>query len=163
LRHFLQLADNDKLSIWPATNSAKFAGFFLNFTVTPIGAILFAWANEILSESAESRAIVTGSLNTIAYTFNAWAPNLIWPASQAPVYKAGYKVAVGLFTVWLIGVSVIIYLQRYHPVTKYREAYRLQEEEQNRTIENVDDEKDEGISVPPSLPIAAQAEGGMAR
>ena len=152
-----------QLSIWPAGNSAKFAGFFLNFTVTPIGAILFAWANEILSESAESRAIVTGSLNTIAYTFNAWAPNLIWPASQAPVYKAGYKVAVGLFTVWIVGVSVIIYLQRYHPVTKYKDAYQTREEEQRGVMEDVNDEKIEGLAVPPSLPTAVQGESGMAR
>ena len=152
-----------QLSIWPAGNSAKFAGFFLNFTVTPIGAILFAWANEILSESAESRAIVTGSLNTIAYTFNAWAPNLIWPASQAPVYKAGYKVAVGLFTVWIVGVSVIIYLQRYHPVTKYKDAYQTREEEQSGVMEDVNDEKSDGLAVPPSLPTAVQGESGMAR
>jgi len=152
-----------QLSIWPAGNSAKFAGFFLNFTVTPIGAILFAWANEILSESAESRAIVTGSLNTIAYTFNAWAPNLIWPASQAPVYKAGYKVAVGLFTVWIVGVSVIIYLQRYHPVTKYKDAYQTREEEQRGVMEDVNDDKIEGLAVPPSLPTAVQGESGMAR
>ncbi|RYF23369.1 MAG: hypothetical protein EOO77_02210 [Oxalobacteraceae bacterium] len=95
------------------------------------------------------------------YTFNAWAPNLIWPASQAPVYRAGYKVAVGLFVVWLVGVSVIIYLQHYHPVTKYKEAY--QEQEDLRAVENFDDDKKDGLTVPLPVSVATQIEAGAAR
>lgn len=75
-----------QLAAWPPGNSAKFAGFFLNFTATSIGALMLAWVNELLSGSAEARAIMTGFLNTGAYAVNAWAPNLIFPASRAPHY-----------------------------------------------------------------------------
>lgn len=71
--------------------------------------------------------------------------------------------AVGLFTVWIVGVSVIIYLQRCHPVTKYKDAYQTREEEQRGVMEDVNDEKSEGFAVPPSLPTAVQGESGMAR
>lgn len=71
--------------------------------------------------------------------------------------------AVGLFTVWIVGVSVIIYLQRCLPVTKYKDAYQTREEEQRGVMEDVNDEKSEGFAVPPSLPTAVQGESGMAR
>ena len=116
---------NTQLASWPASDSAKFAGFFLNFTVTPIGAIMLTWANEMLSESAEARAITLGFLNTAAYVFNAWAPNLIFPASDAPQYvNGGYKVTAVFFGVFFVGVGVIWWLWRHKPVTKFREAYQ---------------------------------------
>lgn len=144
-----------------------------------------AWANEILSESAESRAIVTGSMNTIAYTFNAFAPNLIWPASEAPVYvstiscrrtpsmlillsqSAGYKVGIGLFSVWIVGIFIIMYLQRYHPVTKYKEAYEDDRTHIRGNVEQYDEDvkrdSSDGVAVPPAVPVVAAIDGTATR
>jgi hypothetical protein len=58
---------------------------------------------------------------------------------------------VGLFCVWLVGILVIMYLQRYHPVTKYKDEYkeRQAELEASQAVENYDDEKaPDGVSVP---------------
>ncbi|KAI9631777.1 MFS general substrate transporter [Dioszegia hungarica] len=121
------LIGNIILSTWPEANSTKFVGFFLNFTATPIGAIMLAWANELLSDSAEARAITIGFQNTAAYAVNAWAPNLIFPASQAPIYRAGYKVTACLFGVWICGIMVIIYLYKNAPVTKWKKQREADE------------------------------------
>ena len=36
---------------------------------------MLTWCNELVSQSAEARAITLGFLNTGAYVINAWAPN----------------------------------------------------------------------------------------
>ena len=141
------LVGNIILATWPASNRLKFAGFFLNFTATPIGAIMLAWCNELLSESAEARAITIGFLNTAAYVFNAWAPNLIFPASQAPHYKAGYKVTSVFFGIWIVGVLVIMLLMRTYPTRTFKNEYdertsealekKLDDDEEPATVANV--------------------------
>lgn len=56
---------------------------------------------------------------------------------------------------------MIIYLQHYHPVTKYKEAY--QEQEDLRAVENFDDDKKDGLTVPLPVSVATQIEAGAAR
>ncbi|KAK6909234.1 hypothetical protein L486_01112 [Kwoniella mangroviensis CBS 10435] len=126
---FPPLVGNIILSVWPAKNSTKFAGFFLNFTATPIGAIMLAWVNEIMASSGEARAITIGFLNTSAYTINAWAPNLIFPASQAPHYKAGYKVTTAFFAIWIVSIPIILVLLRTWSIPKYQQDEVVEEEE----------------------------------
>ncbi|WWD03828.1 hypothetical protein V865_001884 [Kwoniella europaea PYCC6329] len=126
---FPPLIGNIILSVWPAKNSTKFAGFFLNFTATPIGAIMLAWVNEIMASSGEARAITIGFLNTAAYTINAWAPNLIFPASQAPHYKAGYKVTTAFFAIWIVSIPIILVCLRTWSIPKYQQDEVVEEEE----------------------------------
>ncbi|KAF9064790.1 MFS general substrate transporter [Rhodocollybia butyracea] len=106
----LPFIGNVILAIWPDDKAAIFAGFYLNFTVTGSGAITLAWANELTSYSAEHRAITIGFLNTFSYIFNAWVPNVIFPASQAPHYKTGYKVTTAFFAVYLLATLLNAYL-----------------------------------------------------
>jgi ACS family pantothenate transporter-like MFS transporter len=60
------LIGNVILAVWPVDDRAKFAGFFLSFTITPCGALTLSWANELISSvGAEHRAIVIGFLTTV--------------------------------------------------------------------------------------------------
>lgn len=96
------------LACWPASLNAKFAGFFLSFTVTStnvslyrpfsrfehatdsnplsllgLQALMLTWANELSSDGpAEHRAITLGFLNTAAYVLNAFVPNLAFPGTS---------------------------------------------------------------------------------
>ena len=56
--------------------------FMFNFSVVSQGALLLSWANELMSGSAEGRAITIAFLQTASYVFNAWVPNLVFPASK---------------------------------------------------------------------------------
>lgn len=64
------------LAIWNVPIGLKFFAFFLSGTANGIAAIIYAWANEICAHSAEERAIVISSMNTIGNTFGAWLPLL---------------------------------------------------------------------------------------
>ena len=44
------------------------------------------WAHEICSDDNEERAIVTGSMNQMAYVVQIWLPLLIWQQIDAPMY-----------------------------------------------------------------------------
>ncbi|KAJ5280939.1 hypothetical protein N7478_006311 [Penicillium angulare] len=64
------------LAIWNVPNGLKFFAFFLSGTADGIAAVVYAWANEICAHSAEERAIVISTMNTIGNTFGAWIPLL---------------------------------------------------------------------------------------
>ncbi|KAK7032285.1 hypothetical protein VNI00_013244 [Paramarasmius palmivorus] len=124
------------LSTWPASNAAKFAGFYLNFTVTGCGALTLSWANELTSYNAEHRAMTIGFLNTASYVFNAWIPNLIFPASKAPNYPSGYKVTTVFFAVFFLGTLLNAHLAKhYQPAIAY--AKRQEELQQRGADEEV--------------------------
>ena len=64
------------LAIWDVPKGLKFFSFFLSGSADGIAAVIYAWANEICAGSAEERAIVLSSMNTIGNTFGAWIPLL---------------------------------------------------------------------------------------
>lgn len=53
-------------------------------------------------------------MNTASYVFNAWVPNLIFPASKAPVYKGrgSYRVTSVFIAVLMLGISLAAYLEK---------------------------------------------------
>lgn len=74
--------------------------------------------------------------------------------------------AVGLFCVWLVGILAIMYLQRYHPVTKYKDEYQQRQAEldSSHVVENYDDEKaPEGVAVPQAFVIGQGVDGTATR
>lgn len=66
----------------------------------------FAWAHEICSEDNEERALVTGTMNEMAYVFQAWLPLLIWQQVDAPMYRKG-NVSVSFFAAAMIGTALL--------------------------------------------------------
>lgn len=56
-----------------------------------------------------------------------------------------------------------MYLQRYHPVTKYKDEYRQRQAELERAIENHDDEKvNELEPLPPAVATVGLGVDGTA-
>ncbi|KAI1609153.1 retrograde regulation protein 2 [Exophiala viscosa] len=55
-----------------------------------LSGLCMAWAHEICSDDNEERAIVTGSMNEIAYVFQAWLPLVVWQQVDAPQYHKGF-------------------------------------------------------------------------
>jgi ACS family pantothenate transporter-like MFS transporter len=54
----------------------KYFAFFLSSTADSIAAIIYAWDNQIPVGSAEERALVISSMNTVGNIFGAWLPLL---------------------------------------------------------------------------------------
>ncbi|OLN97459.1 Pantothenate transporter liz1-like protein 2 [Colletotrichum chlorophyti] len=90
------------LAAWNIPDAWKWACFILVGTGGGISGLTFAWAHEICKDDNEERALVTGSMNQMAYVIQAWLPLLIWPQVQAPRYPKGYITmvffAVGMAT-----------------------------------------------------------------
>jgi ACS family pantothenate transporter-like MFS transporter len=69
-------------------------------------------------------------LNTASYVFNAWVPNLIFPASKAPAYRGvgGYKVTAAFFAALVIGAGLIRILE-------IREDSRVKERQPEQALD----------------------------
>ncbi|KAJ9394881.1 hypothetical protein DTO282F9_8185 [Paecilomyces variotii] len=122
------------LSVWHIPFGLKYFAWYLTFAPVGGGALLFAWGNEICSNSAEERAILLGWLNTMGYIFNAWVPLYAYPAEEAPQYKNGYKVNAALWGVYLLGIPVILWFSKTFP-TSPEEQYHAEEVVTGRNTE----------------------------
>lgn len=105
------------LSIWPQDNiAAMFTGWLLTFCKTGAGALVITWINEILSYSAEHRAIVIGIVEMAAFTFQAWVPLFIYNTGDAPKFPIGYEMASMFFAIEILLVLVVLYLAKHRPM-----------------------------------------------
>ncbi|KAF3354638.1 Chaperone protein hchA [Verticillium dahliae VDG1] len=98
---------NLSLTVWSIPDGLKWASFFLVGFAGGISGLTFAWAHEICKDDNEERALVTASMNEMAYVVQAWLPLLIWQQVEAPRYPKGYSTMVGI-SVCLIGTAFII-------------------------------------------------------
>ncbi|KAB8078297.1 major facilitator superfamily domain-containing protein [Aspergillus leporis] len=97
------------LAIWNVPLGLKFFAFFLSGTADGIAAIIYAWANEVCARSAEERALVISSMNTIGNTFGAFIPLFVWKTVDAPRYLIGYNWNLALDVCMLIMLFVLRY------------------------------------------------------
>lgn len=95
------------LTVWKVPTGLIWASFLLCGFGGGISGLTFAWAHEICSDDNEERALVTGTMNGMAYVFQAWLPLVIWKQVEAPSYPKGYPTMVAL-SVALIGNAFVL-------------------------------------------------------
>ncbi|KAH8910348.1 MFS general substrate transporter [Coniochaeta sp. PMI_546] len=108
------------LAVWDIPDGWKWACFFLAGVGGGISGLTFAWAHEICADDNEERALVTGSMNEMAYVFQAWLPLLIWQQVEAPVYRKGYITMVFVAAAMIATAFLIRHLQRRDAIQKER-------------------------------------------
>ncbi|ODO04657.1 hypothetical protein I350_05266 [Cryptococcus amylolentus CBS 6273] len=102
------------LSVWDIGFSGQFAGYMLIYCAVGAGALCLTWFSEICSADAEVRTIIIGLANGIGYAWIAGFPFLMYPASQAPHYRYGYKIGAGFYAITITGCTVLaILVKRY--------------------------------------------------
>ncbi|KAK1243038.1 hypothetical protein MKX08_005850 [Trichoderma sp. CBMAI-0020] len=97
------------LTIWNIPIGWKWACFFLAGFSGGISGLTFAWAHEICTDDNEERALVTGTMNEMAYVVQAWLPLLIWQQVEAPEYPKGYPTSIGI----AVGLIIMAFWIRY--------------------------------------------------
>lgn len=97
------------LTIWNIPIGWKWACFFLAGFSGGISGLTFAWAHEICTDDNEERALVTGTMNEMAYVIQAWLPLLIWQQVEAPEYPKGYPTSIGI----AVGLIIMAFWIRY--------------------------------------------------
>jgi hypothetical protein len=71
-----------------------------------------SWAHEICADDNEERAITVGSMNELAYVFQAWLPLIVWQQVDAPKYRKGYITVTILSAILIISCFVIRHLEK---------------------------------------------------
>lgn len=64
------------------------------------------WAHEICTADNEERAIVTATMNEMAYVLQAWLPLIVWQQVDAPRYHKGY-ITVSFISALLIATAFV--------------------------------------------------------
>jgi ACS family pantothenate transporter-like MFS transporter len=80
------------------------AAFLLSFATSCNESLFVAWIGETCKEDPTERAVVVAWVVALIYAGNAGLPLVLWPATEAPEYKYGYKVAAGFCGVSIVGV-----------------------------------------------------------
>ena len=78
------------LAIWNIPVGWKWACYILAGFGGGLSGICYAWAHEVTSDDNEERALVTATMNEMAYVCQAWLPLIIWQQVDAPQYHIGF-------------------------------------------------------------------------
>lgn len=98
------------LSVYPENNhAAMMTGWILTYGQTGASVLIFTWLNEILSFSAEQRAVVIGTVEAFGLAMSAWVILFTYPSGEAPRFTIGYYMATMFFAIEILGCCAIGY------------------------------------------------------
>ncbi|KAJ5584835.1 uncharacterized protein N7459_004635 [Penicillium hispanicum] len=95
------------LAVWDIPMGWKWTCYIICGAGFGLSGLCMAWAHEICTEDNEERSLVIGSMNELAYVFQAWLPLLVWQQVDAPQYQKGF-ITVTCLSVVLIIVTFVI-------------------------------------------------------
>ena len=100
------------LAIWDIPTGWHWACYILAGSGYGLSGLLMAWTHEICSEDNEERALVIGSMNEMAYVFQAWLPQVVWQQVDGPQYRKGFITSSILSGILIVTTVVIRFLER---------------------------------------------------
>ncbi|KAK1148123.1 hypothetical protein N8T08_010762 [Aspergillus melleus] len=115
------------LAIWDIPEGWRWACFIMCGAGFGLSGLCMAWAHEICSDDNEERALVVGSMNEMAYVFQAWLPQVVWQQVDAPQYRKGY-IAVTIISTIMIATALAT--RTLHHRENAQRALRKEEIEQ---------------------------------
>ncbi|KAJ5322877.1 hypothetical protein N7452_011166 [Penicillium brevicompactum] len=101
------------LIIRPGNEHAYMAGWYLNYVGAVSTMILCAWASAHLEKEPQVRTVLFATGTLFSYLFSAFLPIAAYPASEAPHWRIGAKLYLGLCSVAaVIYVTIFFMLKR---------------------------------------------------
>lgn len=113
---------NLSMAIWTIPIGLKWACYILQGFGGGISGLIMAWAHEICNDDNEERAFVVGSMNEMAYVFQAWLPNVIWLETDAPEFHKGFMTMIFVAVALIATAFVVRHLHNREKALKAREA-----------------------------------------
>ncbi|KAJ5227578.1 uncharacterized protein N7469_007584, partial [Penicillium citrinum] len=95
------------LAVWDIPTGWKWTCYIISGAGYGLSGLLMAWAHEICSEDNEERSLVIGSMNEMAYVFQAWLPLLVWQQVDGPEYQKGF-ITVSCLSLALIASCFVV-------------------------------------------------------
>ncbi|KAK0198136.1 retrograde regulation protein 2 [Armillaria mellea] len=102
------------MTVWNVPNSAKYFSYFISFVALGTAPLIFAWVSDLIPQDPEQRTLVVGVAVAVYYAISAWSQVLVWPASQAPHYKYGWQVSLGLWILVIIMTLMLRWIDMIH-------------------------------------------------
>lgn len=97
------------LAIWDVPEAAKWFAFSVTYSAVAVSSVLYGWANIILKDNIEERALTLILMTAIATSTNAWIPLLVYPTVESPRFPKGY-VYSAVMVVCLVVMTYIVSL-----------------------------------------------------
>ncbi|KAL4995061.1 major facilitator superfamily domain-containing protein [Aspergillus recurvatus] len=101
------------LAVWDIPEGWKWTCYIMSGAGYGLSGLCMAWAHEICSEDNEERALVVGSMNEMAYVFQAWLPQVVWQQIDAPQYRKGFITGTVMSVLLIIFTFSIRGLERW--------------------------------------------------
>ncbi|WVQ74117.1 hypothetical protein IAR50_003707 [Cryptococcus sp. DSM 104548] len=141
------------LAGWDVPDGLKMASFLI-LSISAPGANLFvAWLGTLANHSAEERSAIVAAFVTTYYAITAGMPLKVWPASQAPHYKIGWKYASAMWAAAILVVLLVVYLDRRQKRIDNESELEVEagddgSDVESKYVSNEDLPKREAISIP---------------
>ncbi|KAH8809270.1 major facilitator superfamily domain-containing protein [Xylogone sp. PMI_703] len=103
---------------WNIPNGWRWTCYIFMGPGAALAGIIMSWAHEICADNNEERAIVTGSMNQMAYVFQIWLPLIVWQQIHAPQYKSGFATVLFLSVAMIILTQITIWFHRREKARK---------------------------------------------
>jgi hypothetical protein len=97
------------LAIWNVPESAKWFAFSVTYSSVAVSSVLYGWANVILRNNVEERALTLILMTAIATSTNAWIPLLVYPTVEAPQFPKGYVYSASI----VVALVAMTWYMRY--------------------------------------------------
>ncbi|KAL2846089.1 major facilitator superfamily domain-containing protein [Aspergillus pseudodeflectus] len=110
------------LAVWDIPRGWKWTVFIMSAAGYGLSGMCMAWAHEICSADNEERALTVGSMNEIAYVFQAWLPQVVWQQVDAPQYRKGYITGCIMSSILIVTALVIRSLQKWEDGKEEKEG-----------------------------------------
>ncbi|KAK9450429.1 major facilitator superfamily domain-containing protein [Limtongia smithiae] len=101
------------IAVWNIPFGLMMAANLINYANFSSQPLVVAWAAESFQDDAETRGLVVGLGNTISYTMSAWLPLFLFPTTEAPHYRLGYKISSMFYGIQLLTVPGFWYYLRW--------------------------------------------------
>ncbi|KAH8882213.1 MFS general substrate transporter [Thozetella sp. PMI_491] len=95
------------LAIWNVPESAKWYAFSVSYSSVAVSSVLYGWANVILRDNNEERALTLILMTCIATSTNAWIPLFVYPTVEAPRFPKGYVYSASIVVCLVIMTQII--------------------------------------------------------
>ncbi|RXK36036.1 hypothetical protein M231_06684 [Tremella mesenterica] len=145
------------LTAWYVPDGAKMAAFLLLNICSVYANLIVSWLGDLVRHSAEERSLIVAAFPVIFYTLGAGVPLKVFPASQAPHYKIGWKYPVIMFSIGIPFTLLTVYLERRQ--NRIDALNQIPDESDHNSISAPQSEKDDekyGVVAPTGAELAAR-------
>lgn len=95
------------LAIWNVPEAAKWFAYSVTYSAVAVSSVLYGWANIIMRDNIEERAMTLILMTAIATSTQAWVPLLVYPTSLGPRFPKGYVYSAAMTVLLVIMTQVI--------------------------------------------------------